>query len=932
MNRSKVFENRATRILAFLAIALFLGGCGDKGAGLDQLLAEARQERENGNYSAAIIHLKNALQKNPEHAEAHFLLGVTYSDSGNLPFAETDLGKALELGYDQTKVIPALGRALLKKGEFQKVLDKVRLEGETGSQVQAEILTLHAMASFGLNRRVEARQLLEQALAKQPEYADALLALARLEAGDKKLDEAARLIERALASAPKSADAWLLSGDFRRMRGDRPGATEAYQKVIDLYPKNVAARLSIASLQIEAGSFDEAAKHISEVRKIAPNNPLTSYMQALIEFRKQNFPAARAMVLEVLKVAPNYMPSVLLAGAIEAALGSHNQAQTYLGQVVAQAPDNLYARKLLISSLSKSGRIPRAIEVLQPALQQAPEDGALMGLAGEVYMQSNDFAKAAQYFDKAAKLEPKSAGAHLGLGLSRLAAGETDRAVAELESAVQLDSGKYQADLVLVTYHLKRENYDQALKALGTLEKKQPDNPLTYNLKAAIYSGKKDFAAARKNLERALELQPTYVPAAVNLAQIDLREKNSKAARGRLEAILEKDKNNVQALLALANLAPQLGATPKEAIGWLERAASASPDAVQVQLLLARAYAQTDEVKRALELAQRIQGSNPENADSLDTLGSIQLAAGQKDQALATFGKLVQVQPKSPFALYRLANAQAVAAKGEAAISTLKKALSLKPDYQEAQVALAELEIRAGRYPAAMQIAQQLKKQAAKSPLGSVIEGDALMAEKKFALAIKSYEAGFALGKSNTILIKLHRANVLAGKPAEAKARLAQWLKESPEDAGVRLYAADSSLNSGEYKDAIEQLEWLLRKQPDNIIALNNLAWAYHQAKDPRASETAERAYKLKPDNADVTDTLGWILSEQGNLSRGIELLQKAVASAPGAPVIRFHLAQALVKSGDKAKARAELERIEAAGTKFPQEAEAMSLLKQLRN
>ena len=89
-------------------------------------------------------------------------------------------------------------------------------------------------------------------------------------------------------------------------------------------------------------------------------------------------------------------------------------------------------------------------------LRQAPDDGELLTLAGSLYLQSNDFAKAAQYFDKAAKLDPKSAGARTGLGVSRMASGETDRALADLESAVQLDSDKYQADIVLVMSHLRR--------------------------------------------------------------------------------------------------------------------------------------------------------------------------------------------------------------------------------------------------------------------------------------------------------------------------------------------------------------------------------------------------------------------------------------------------------------------------------------------
>ena len=92
--------------------------------------------------------------------------------------------------------------------------------------------------------------------------------------------------------------------------------------------------------------------------------------------------------------------------------------------------------------------------MLQPALKQAPEDSALMALAGELYMQSNELAKATQFFEKAVKFDPTSASARAKLGVSRLALGETDRALADLESAVQLDSNKYQADITLVMSYL----------------------------------------------------------------------------------------------------------------------------------------------------------------------------------------------------------------------------------------------------------------------------------------------------------------------------------------------------------------------------------------------------------------------------------------------------------------------------------------------
>jgi Flp pilus assembly protein TadD len=62
--------------------------------------------------------------------------------------------------------------------------------------------------------------------------------------------------------------------------------------------------------------------------------------------------------------------------------------------------------------------------------------------------------------------------------------------LADRESASQLDVDNYQANMFLVASHLRRANYEQALKAMQTLEKKQPNNPLTYSLKAMIYIGK----------------------------------------------------------------------------------------------------------------------------------------------------------------------------------------------------------------------------------------------------------------------------------------------------------------------------------------------------------------------------------------------------------------------------------------------------------
>jgi predicted Zn-dependent protease len=104
--------------------------------------------------------------------------------------------------------------------------------------------------------------------------------------------------------------------------------------------------------------------------------------------------------------------------------------------------------------------------------------------------------------------------------------------------------------------------------------------------------------------------------------------------------------------------------------------------------------------------------------------------------------------------------------------------------------------------------------------------------------------------------------------------------------------------SAGKYVLALEQYGLVLEREPNDAVVLNNVAWTMNKLKDPSAARYAERAYALKPGDGAVADTWGQILVESGDLNRGLEILQKGVAAAPSYRELRFHLAQALAKSG----------------------------------
>jgi putative PEP-CTERM system TPR-repeat lipoprotein len=792
------------------------------------------------------------------------------------------------------------------------------------------VLAARGLAHLHLKQTEEARVAFEKALTVKPGAPDALLGRARILAGERKLEASLAEVVLALQGDATHADALMMQGDLLRAIGRNDEATAAYEKLVKAHPEHLGGLFALVSMAVASSKFEEAGAHLATIRKAAPGNPMAAYFQALIAFRKSEFKAARDAIGAVLKVAPNHLPSVLLGGAVDFALGSQELAQTRLKFVLDRVPGNLYARRLLVASYARAGQTLKALETLEPVLKQGTKDAAILALAGEVHMQLNQFDKAREFFQQATTLDPKNARMRAGLGLSQLAAGEVDAATAELESAAQLDATRHHADVLLISSYLQRGQYDEALKAARSLVSKQPDNPMSHNLLAAGHIGKRDDAAAREALTKALAIQPTYVPAAMNLAQLDLAKGDKKAARGRLESILAKDKQNMQAYMALATLGAKIDASQDEVRGWLERARKENPESMQPLIMLARMHMEAREPNRALELVDKALVTAPENAEVMDLAGQVQLAAGEKNRALSTFSRWDNAQPSATSA-YRMATAQLANEDANGAISSLKRALAFRGQFPEAQILLAETEAALGRISDALKTAATLQQQNPRSPVGWLAEGDIHMRDKKYGRAVTAYEKAQTLGQSGALAIRLHAALASDGRAGDGEARIREWLKRQPADVPVRLYLAEQYLRAKKYKSAIAEYEVLSKYSPDNVVVLNNLAWSYLQEKDKRALETAERALKLQPESAAVLDTLGWILVQTGATERGVELLKRAADKAPKSPEIRYHYAQALEKSGERVKAKEELERLLVQFANFTERESATRLLASLR-
>jgi tetratricopeptide (TPR) repeat protein len=117
-------------------------------------------------------------------------------------------------------------------------------------------------------------------------------------------------------------------------------------------------------------------------------------------------------------------------------------------------------------------------------------------------------------------------------------------------------------------------------------------------------------------------------------------------------------------------------------------------------------------------------------------------------------------------------------------------------------------------------------------------------------------------------------------------------------------------LDQGRLEVAGKYYQQALAIDPNFAIAASNLAWVYaaQGGNLDLALSLAEKAKELQPESASISDVLAWVEYRKGSYDSARELLKECVQNVPDKGQYRYHLGMALLASGEKDKARAELE------------------------
>ncbi len=624
---------------ARLVMVALLGGAPDNPT---FLLLAGRTELALGSYQQAQSMFEKVVIQDPDSAQARHFYALTLLANG-LPDKAIDALRPALRGADvqvesfalAARIYSALGD---RRGEDAAFANAERANPQHPMVRMAKALTQLAKGNL------DAGFAQLQQVAEGDASSEADLALIGNALRLKRFELARRAIDRLELKQPSAALPHALRGEVAVAAGDAAGAREHFEKALQKQSDLQSAIDSLARLdELEKKPEAALARYRAQVAR-NPSNAYARVAMARIRARMQ---------------APQSEVTGLLVDAVKS------------------DPRSAVAHEALIRQYQSVGRLRDALLAAQRATTALPNEVTLTSLLGEAQMQEEDYNQAILSFRRVVALRPRSAEALVRLAEAQSARGDFKGANDSLTQALRLAPEWPPLQEAAFAVAMRDKRIADALIIARRVQTKLPDQALGFRLEGDAEAAQKRWEPAvamfRKALTRqnigntavrlhvALQASGNMAAAAqfaqewrsrnksdtrfVNhLAETALVARDLAGAEALFAQVVGIDPKNPSALNNLAYLA--LGRENSKALSLAERAVAAAPNNPLILDTLARAYAETGQLDRAIETQKRALDLTPGNGGLRLGLAKLYLRANRKERARHELIALAQLGNK----------------------------------------------------------------------------------------------------------------------------------------------------------------------------------------------------------------------------------------------------------------------------------------------
>ena len=866
-------------VIGLLISLLTLTGCGDQGA-IDQksVLRHIKQSKAyllQGQFRAANIEARNAIQKKPDNIDGHIALGTILNELGRYKKNIELLESLPNAAYQNNGFLYTLLKAYMGRGKYLSAADLLETHEALMRQQQTDYSLALAALYEAQNKFSAAEDIYYQLLKQTPNNVEVLLGLIRIKYQQGDLYNAENLISQVETLATSNPDIDFIKAkinvDKKRYSEAEKLLTEAISNLpnADVMTPRKSAFLQLLSeiLTIE-GKTTEAIIYTQKIAEAFPGAEIAQgdYRDASLLFEKGEFDNAESILEKLVNEYPNFEDASILLGIIKYRAGDIESASNHFNQHI-DAEISHPAVTKLAAMASLRNQQPERVLAMLGQYRHSHDDPQILILYGQAALALKQTAKAESALKRAISLDPSIAESYLAL--------------ADLYNSESPPNNQQALALLQEGYNKNREDFRLAAGVARQLFFSQKGNEAKVFINQLLDAG--------NNKAATLQLAGDFF----------YSQQQWQQASDYYHQALAIDPRDYDSAMKLALIARDTRSYTEQ-LDALKAAALINSERIQpIEYMLASAKTAT-EVEQAEKIITKLaKGHNPNNGFAV--LSRFYAQRGQLDKARLYQEKLEQHSPESPLmkavqlAIHYEDAKQNISKENiEAARKSAMAGLMLEPRSPLFLILLTEMEIQSEQYLEAQKLVHQIK--VSNIILGEELQGDLYRAQNNFTAAIETYQALWQKNATNEIANKIYPL-LNTGNNKNAQSFLSEWLNKIPNSTDALNYQANEYLIAEDYKKAVVILEQIDRQQPNSAINLNNLAWCYQQLDHPAALETAKRAYELAPDHASIVDTYGWILFVNKKFNESAEILQQAEKLDPNNPIIAAHLKDAQTAS-----------------------------------
>ncbi|MES9836136.1 MAG: tetratricopeptide repeat protein [Candidatus Thiodiazotropha sp.] len=460
--------------------------------------------QKQGDNARAVEVLQQAITDLPQNMDAKLALIYLLKNQGEADRAEALLEQYVSETPEHTGLKLELARHYLAVGrddEANNTLSQViDLAGASEDGLAAK--SMKASTLIKKQSIAEAGALLDEVLAADPKFKDALMIRAGLALMSDDADKGIADLRTLLREDPSYVKAHRLKARAHLKKGEIQLARESLEDAIKVQPEEAAANFELVQLLINTREFDDAIEVLQKMRRFAPGNVKVLQALALVHEKLAHWDEVEGVAQVLVTKHPENPLGYYFRGVSRLNRDMADQSLTDFEKVLEYKPDSIEALVGLAKGYFAMKKPDDALQRIEQVVKANPEHFAALNLKGEVHLSQKQWDLAEAAFNSARELSPQWPVPYRNLVKLNILKGSKDEVVGILEEGFDKTADSMLGIDLANNYSLAGRAQD-AVEIYEEILKKHPKHLLASNNLAMLML---NDGANQGELDKALEL------------------------------------------------------------------------------------------------------------------------------------------------------------------------------------------------------------------------------------------------------------------------------------------------------------------------------------------------------------------------------------------------------------------------------------------